>query len=192
MVLVSLLSALWSAPAEAGPAVRWTATCTDREEPTLWWALTVESAPPQPADFTCPLIFLDGVDCQLSVGFGKLLDSGETHNGKPVWEVRYLPYGDGTTILSFLDRTEQGVTFVPKLKPTKPGVPAMVDPDARSLSRDELFLRYLTQREKSSHATAGVTLHLWTCPEAPFTVPEADLAAQGMSVRTHVGKFVLR
>lgn len=187
-----VVAALTLGQAWALPAVSWTATCTQRDEPTLWWALVAPEPPPAPADFACPGTFLDGVDCTRTIGFGKLRATGDVVMGKPVWEVRYLPYGDAPTVLRFLDRDDQGVVFVAKLRPDKPGVPAPIDPDAKRLDRGDLLVRYLTQREKSSAATTGVALHLWTCPEADFTSPDADIEAQGMTVVRHVGRFVLR
>lgn len=178
--------------AQAVPATSWTATCTERDEPTLWWALLETTPPPQPADFSCANLFLDGYDCNRTVAVGKLWKTEELYLGRPVWQVRYLPYGDAAAVVRFLDRVDQGVVFVAKLKPDKPGIPAEVDPEAKALTRDGLFLRYLTQREKSSALTTGLTMHIWNCPEDSFEPPEADIAAQGMSIVRHFGKFVLR
>jgi hypothetical protein len=137
-------------------------------------------------------VFLDGVDCTTAVGFGQVRQTTDNHLGRAVWQLRYLPYGDWSVINRFLDRTDQGVLFVPKIPPTKPGEVAMPDPDAASLDEAHLFARYLAQREKSSAATSGITLHLWTCPEASFEAPETDLAVQGMTLVRHTARYVLR
>lgn len=177
----------------AAPATNWTATCTARDEPTVWWVLAADAPPKVLPDYACTGLYFESVECPNAMGFGRIRSTGEYYGGKLQYELRYLPYGDSSIILRLLDYGEGGVVFVPKPPLPRPGeavAPASSEP--LRLERTELMLRYLSQRERSSAVTTGITLHVWTCPDDTFTIPEAEAAAQGMTVRRHEGRFVLR
>ena len=177
----------------ATPATNWTATCAARDEQTVWWVLAAATPPTVLPDYQCTGLYFESVDCPNALGFGRMRSTGVMYGGKLQYELRYLPYGDSAIILRLLDYGEGGVVFVPKPPLPRPGEVAQpTSSEPLRLDRTELLLRYLAQRDRASAATSGIALHLWTCPDAPFDLPEADVEAQGMSVRRHDARFVLR
>lgn len=173
-------------------ASTWVATCSKKDEPTLWWMITAAEPPKALADFDCAQLFLDGAPCTHALGFGtvRALVDG-TYGGLPVYELRYLPYGNATTILGFLDRNRDGVVYVPASGPADvSGAP--VQGASTRADRAQLLHSYLLQRQRSSNVNRGTTLHVWTCPQAPVTLPEYELYELGMSVQWHLGRYVPR
>lgn len=189
-LLLPLLLLAGAAAAEP-LATTWVATCSKKDEPTLWWMITAAEPPKALADYDCAQLFLDGAPCSNALGFGtvRALVDG-TYGGLPVYELRYLPYGNATTILGFLDRNRDGVAYVPATAGDVAG--AQVQGASSRADRALLLQSYLMQRQRSSNVNRGTTLHVWTCPQAPVTLPEYELYELGMSVQWHVGRHVPR
>lgn len=160
----------------------WVPTCPTRDAPAVWFAF--EGAPPAkdapaPPDFTCPGLFLEDVVCGNLVGVGKVAQTGTNALGQAQFELRYLPYGDATTILGFLNKDGGGVLFKPIYTPA---VPSADDPPP---DPSELVRQYLIKRHQASQPTQGITLHTWTCPGGGFTAPTEEIEPHGMKARAH-------
>ena len=174
--------------AAALAADSWNATCATKNDPSVWFVFSgAPDAPPLP-DFDCKGLFFDStVSCTQTLGVGKIKPSGTSPGGIPLLELRFLPYGDSTTIRSFLSQPGGGVVYKPPAVPAATSYAAQPPPATAS----ELLGQYLLQRNKASAATANVTLHVWTCPEAPFTAPVDAITPFGMKLQPHVGRTPL-
>jgi hypothetical protein len=173
--------------ATALAADSWTATCPTPDDPSLWFIFTsAPDAPPLP-DFDCKGLFFETAACTQTVGLGKILPTGRSPGGIPLLELRYLPYGDIPTIMGFLARTDGGVQYKPPVVQAA-SYAAQPPPPTNA----ELLGQYLMQRNKASAATKNVTIHIWTCPDAPFTPPNDAITPFGMNVVQHTGKSPLR
>ena len=150
----------------AWAAITWTPTCSAPDERTAWIVLGAP-APIAPSDYGCPGLFLGDVPCDRIAGLATLRRVDRTPT------LRYMPAGETGAILEFLDRAQGGVPF-----PSPPDAAtdtALVD-------------AWLAQRTRASAATAGITLQVWTCPDAPTLVPEAP----GLSTLNRTARVVLR
>lgn len=179
-MLIGLLTAALAADS-------WNANCPTRDDPSVWFVLaSAPDAPPLP-DYDCKGLFFDStVACTQTVGVGKIRPSGTSPGGIPLMELRYLPYGDIPTIMTFLSQPGGGVEY--KLPPVAATTYAATPPPA---SPSELLGKYLMQRNKASAATKNVTLHVWTCPDAKFTPPMDAIEPFGMKYQAHTGKTPL-
>jgi hypothetical protein len=148
----------------AWAAETWTPTCTAPNDPTIWLVLEAP-APVAPPEFTCPALFLGGVPCDRIVGLATVRTS--LYTARLAW----LPAGEAPTVLGFLDN---GLGGVP-LRSDAPTPTALAD-------------TWLADRARASAAQAGVTLHVWGCPEAPTVAPDTA----GLTVRPRTGRVVLR
>lgn len=172
---------LLSALALAAP-MSWTPTCATKDAGNLWFVF--EGKPPEkdsasPPDFTCPGMFFDGLACGNSVGMGKVTFTAKNSLGQDQYELRYLPYGESTSIVGFLNKEGGGVLFPPIYTPA---VPSADDPPPNAA---ELLRQYLIKRQKASQATQGIVLHTWTCPATSFEVPTEEMEPHGMTHRAH-------
>lgn len=163
----------------------WVPTCTAKDSPSLWFVF--EGKPPakdapSPPEFVCPGLFLEGVACGASVGMGKVVQAGENAIGQPEFELRYLPNGDTTSVIGFLNKEGGGVKFKPLYTPATPSV-GDPPPDPA-----ELLRQYLVQRYKASQPTQGIVFHGWTCPAATFLVPTEEMEPNGMQFRPHTAR----
>jgi hypothetical protein len=163
----------------------WAPTCAAKDSGSLWFVF--EGKPPEkdspaPPDFTCPGLFLDGVVCGNSVGVGKVSFTSKNSIGQDQFELRYLPYGETTSIMGFLNKQGGGVGFPPIYTPA---TPSMDDPPPNAA---ELLRQYLIKRQQASQATQGIKLHTWTCPEAKFDVPIEEMEPHGMSHQAHTAR----
>ena len=52
----------------------------------------------------------------------------------------------------------------------------------------DLMRGFLSQRNNASAATKGVTLHVWACPDAPFTTPDDVTTPVGMLTQRHAAQ----
>ncbi len=175
-----LLAALAGAVSNA-----WVPTCTTREAPTLWFGF--EGAPPAkdapaPPDFTCPGLFLGDVVCGNLVGLGKAAETGKNTIGQAQYELRFLPYGETSSIMGFLNKDGGGVPFKPLYTPP---VASIDDPPP---DPTELLRQFLIKRQKASQPTQGIILHVWSCPGAAFFPPTEEIEPHGMTVRTHTAR----
>lgn len=163
----------------------WVPTCAAKDSPSVWFVF--EGKPPEkdaPAapDFVCPGLFFEGVACGSSVGMGKVVQTGVNTIDQPMYELRYLPYGETTSIIGFLNKEGGGVQF----KPLDTAVVASIsDPPPDPA---ELLRQYLIKRQKASQATQGIVLHAWTCPTAVFSVPIEELEPNGMTYKPHLAR----
>lgn len=165
----------------------WTATCPTKDDPSVYFIFTAAAdAPPSP-DFDCKGLFFEGMSCMQTVGIGKIKANGLSPGGLPVFELRYLPFGDMTSIVAFLNKPDGGVLYKrpPVAATTYAGTPPPPTPT-------ELFKLYLDQRNKASAATKGITLHTWTCPDAQFYPPEESITPFGMTLSEHLGRSPLK
>jgi hypothetical protein len=145
-------------------AQTWTPTCISAKDPTVWLVLEAPAAVAVP-DFTCPGLYVGGVPCDHIVGVATVRVSDYTPR------LAWLPAGEGSTLLEFLDKGRGGVAFPSELqRPT-----ALVD-------------AWLADRARASAARDGVTLHAWACPEAPGVTSDTP----GLAVRQRTGRVVLR
>ncbi len=179
-----LLGLLYAALA----ADSWNATCAAKDDPSVWFVFT--SAPDAPAlpDFDCKGLFFDStVACTQTVGLGKIRPGGATSSGgQPLLELRYLPFGDATTIRTFLSQPGGGVVHKP---PTTPATtPAATPPPLNSV---ELLAQYLHSRAKASAPTKNITLHVWSCPDSGFIPPTEAIEPYGMKLQEHQGRTSL-
>lgn len=159
-------------------ATSWNATCSTSADASVWFALMqAPTAPPSP-DFDCAGLFLDGAACPQAIGFGKIRPTGNTSGGAPTYELRYLPSGNTSSILTFLDRPAGGVLFTP---------PAVAGIDATTSTTD-LFEQWLEQRARASQPTKDITIHTWTCPAAPFDLHPLAWEGLGMKRVAHAGR----
>jgi hypothetical protein len=160
-------------------ASSWNATCSTSSDGSVWFALLqAPTAPPSP-DFDCAGLFLDGAACPQTIGFGKIRPTATPEDGRPTtYELRYLPSGNTQSILTFLDRPGGGVLFKP---------PAVAGVDT-STSTTGLFEQWLEQRARASQPTKDVTIHMWTCPAAPFDLHPLAWEGLGMKRVTHAGR----
>jgi hypothetical protein len=175
---------LLAALAAATPS-GWTPTCATKDAGTLWFVFEGkprEKENPAPPDFTCPGLFFDGVVCGNAVGMGKVTFTSKNSIGQDQWELRYLPYGETTSIVGFLNKEGGGVLFTPIYLPATPSI------DDPPPAPSELLRQYLIKRQKASQATQGIVLHTWTCPAAGFDVPTEELEPHGMSHRPHTAR----
>jgi hypothetical protein len=164
-------------------ASSWNATCSASDDASVWFALLQAPTATPSADFDCPGFFLDGAACPQTIGFGKVRPTGQQENGKPLYELRYLPYGNIQSIVTFLDRPGGGVLFTP---PVVPGLPASL-----ATSTADLFEQWLEQRARASQPTKDIAIHMWTCPGATFDLHPMAWEALGMTRVTHVGRAPL-
>jgi len=163
----------------------WAPTCPTKDAPLLWFVF--EGAPPAkeaaaPPDFTCLGLFFDGVVCGNSVGIGKVSFTTNNSIGQAQYQLRYLPYGETTSIVGFLNKEGGGVSFAPIYTPP---VPSIDDPPPNPA---ELLRQFLIKRQKASQATQGIILHTWTCPAATLEVPTEEMEPHGMTHRAHTAR----
>lgn len=184
-MLLGLLLARLVSPALA--AESWTATCPTKDDPSVWFVLTsAPDAAPLP-DYDCKGLFFDStVSCTQTVALGKIRPSGQSPGGIPLLELRYLPYGDKATILTFLSQPGGGVLYKPPASTAT--TPAAQPPPATAT---DLLRTHLLQRKQASAATKNTTLHVWTCPGVEFTPPTDAIEPFGMKLQQHVGKVSL-
>ena len=175
---------VFSLLAAALAADSWTATCPTKDDPSVWFIfMSAPDAAPVP-DFDCKGLFFDStLSCTQTVGMGKIKASGTSPGGIPLLELRYLPYGDATTIRTFLSQPGGGVQYKP---PTVVAATPAAQPPPPSAG--DLLRMYLMQRNKASAATNNVTLHLWICPEAGLEPPMDAIEPFGMKLQPHIGK----
>jgi len=150
----------------AWAAITWTPTCSAPTERTAWLVLG-SSAPVSPPSFECDGLFLGDVPCDQVVGLATLRRTDGSS------ALRYLPAGATGAMLEFLDRAQGGVLF-----PNPPDAAtdtALVD-------------AWLAQRVRASAPTAGITAHVWSCPDAMTLVPEAP----GLTTRNRTARVQLR
>lgn len=168
-------------------AESWTPTCPVADDPTVWFIFTAApDAKPVP-DYDCTGLFFDStIACPQTLGLGKIVAGGTSPGGIPLMELRYLPYGDKTTILKFLQQPGGGVQYKP---PAVAATSYAATPPPPTT--DELLKMYLMQRNKASAATKNVTLHLWICPEAGLSPPMDAIEPFGMKLQPHMGKLPL-
>lgn len=154
-------------------AETWQPTCAGSADPTAWWVLEAQAPAPVP-DFVCPDQYLGAVACSKVVAVASLRWPTAPGATAPAPELRYLPYGQTAQILAFLDRAEGGVVQAP--------------PEGRrTVTAGDLFAAWLDHRRRASQAETGVTLHLWTCPDADPLAPEAHVPMD-MPVRRHYAR----
>lgn len=163
----------------------WVPTCATKDAPSLWFVF--EGKPPEkdapaPPDFVCPGLFFEGVLCGNSVGMGKVVQTGVNTIGQPLFELRYLPYGETTSIIGFLNKEGGGVAFAPAIMASVASV-SEPPPDP-----SELLRQYLIKRQKASQATQGIVLHAWTCPTAVFSAPTEEMEPHGMTYKPHTAR----
>lgn len=166
----------------------WVPTCSAKDAAPLWFVF--EGAPPKkdapaPPDFLCNGVFFDDVVCNNSVGIGKVQSSGPNSIGQPTFELRYLPYGETAAIFGFLNKEGGGVPFKPLY------TPAVASTNEPPPNPAELLRQYLIQRAKASQPTQGITLHVWTCPTAPFEAPLEEIEPHGMKIKMHLARAPL-
>lgn len=185
MLLSMLASALFTGAlfTDAQGANAWNATCAARNEASVWFVFAQAPDLPSSPDFDCKGLFFDNVACAQVIGLGKILSNELSPGGLPLYELRFLPYGDTFTLVNFLNKPDGGVVY--KLPPAPKTTYAATPPPA---SPSELLRLYLTQRNKASAATKNVALHVWTCPEAPFDAPDAVITPVGMTLVEHYGR----
>ena len=53
-----------------------------------------------------------------TVGLGKIRATGSSPGGYPMYELRYLPYGDSFAIVNFLNKPDGGVPYKLPAMPT--------------------------------------------------------------------------
>lgn len=165
----------------------WTPTCTAKDDPSVWFVFTAAPDTKPPPDFDCAGLFFDSsVACPQTLGVGKIRPSGSSPGGIPLLELRYLPYGDKTKLLTFLNQPGGGVQFKPPA--TAATSPAATPPPP---SAGDLLGLYLKQRNKASAATKNVTLHVWICPESGLEPPMDQIEPFGMTLQPHTGKVSL-
>lgn len=170
--MLSLLGLLFAADS-------WEPVCVKSNDSTVWFVLTS----PTPAvipDFDCKGLFFGDILCTTSVGFGRVDPKNIDERGYPNWELRYLPYGDKQTILAFLAQPATGVVYrLPRIEASTPAaIPTPPDPE-------ELLRLHLRERAAASNATAGVTVHIWTCPNYKLEAPEDVMTPLGMKAQMH-------
>ncbi len=169
-----LLTALFAFASSA-----WTPTCESRTDTSVWFVLTGATGTTSVTkDFNCDGLFFDGTPCSQTVAVGKIKYKETNNLGRAVHELRYLPYGDITGIVTFLNQPGGGVAYVP---PSTAGLSPAATPAPPTSA--ELLRVYLEKRNKAFAATKGVTINLWTCPDAPFVVPDDVISPVGMIVR---------
>lgn len=157
----------------------WTPTCESRTDTSVWFVLSGASGTTsETKDFNCAGLFFGSTPCTQTVAVGKIKFLETNNVGRPVHELRYLPYGDLAGVVGFLGKPGGGVAYK---YPTPTGLSPAATPPPPTTS--ELFRGYLEQRNKASAATKGVTINLWTCPDAPFTVPDDLITPVGMTVQ---------
>ena len=166
----------------------WVPSCSSRDATNVWFVF--EGKPPDkenpvPPDFICAGLFFETLHCPVSVGIGKVSPTGVNSIGQPTHELRYLPYGDVTQIGGFLNKDGGGVLFKPLYYPATPSINDP-PPDA-----GELLRQYLIQRKKASQATQGITVHVWTCPDAKFYPPTEEMEPNGMVLKPHTARAPL-
>lgn len=165
-------------------ATVWSPICTSAADPTVW--LVFEDPPtaaepgkiveaPGPTPTGCEAVTFGTVECSRTVGLATV------RPGSRGPELKYAVIGDDTQLLAFLDRALGGVALT--VPPPEPSPVPRPPPDA-----DALVARYLDQRARASAPSLGVTLHVWTCPDAPTVAP----VAPGIVVRNHAGRVVVR
>jgi len=168
----------------AQAASTWTAACPARTDESVWFVLTqAADAPPSP-EYECGGLFLDGVACPQAIVFGKVKATGTSRGGFEEFELRYLPHADMMGILGFLGQPGGGVKFAPSIQALPGATPPPPTPA-------ELLEAWLVQRARASQPTKNIGLHVWTCPDAPFALPEDAWKPYGMSYTGHVGKAPL-
>ncbi|MFZ5477245.1 MAG: hypothetical protein ACOZNI_10775 [Myxococcota bacterium] len=175
----------WLLPAAMAASSSWTATCSTKDDASVWFVFAQAPDAPAQTDFDCKGLFFENVACTQSVGIGKIKPTGVSSTGHPQYELRYLPYGDVTSIVTFLNAPGGGVVY--KLPPPPPGQTyASTPPPPKP---NELLKLYLDQRAKASAATKNVTLHVWSCPDAQFFPPEEAIKPYGTVLAEHVGRI---
>ncbi len=179
-MLLGLLGLI--APALAADS--WNATCTAKDDPSVWFVLAAApDAPPLP-EFECKGLFFDStLSCTQTVGLGKIRPGATSPGGIPLLELRYLPYGAIPTVVGFLSQPGGGVLYKPPAGPVA-ATPAAVPPPLNSV---ELLRFYLEQRAKASAATKNITLHIWSCPDSGFIAPDDAITPYGMKLVEHSG-----
>lgn len=164
----------------------WNATCAAKDDPSVWFVFTsAADAPPLP-DYDCKGLFFDStVSCTQTVGMGKIRPAAEQPGGgTPILELRYLPYGNAQTIVTFLSQPGGGVVHKP---PTQAATsPAATPPPLNSV---ELLSQYLHSRAKASAPTKNITLHVWSCPDSGFIPPTEAISPYGMKLVEHSGRI---
>jgi hypothetical protein len=153
-------------------------SCTSKSDPSLWWVFSGATGTTSATnDYSCKGMFFGSISCTTTVGLGRLYQTEVNPAGYPLYELRYLPYGDMLGILSFFQKPGMGVLFTP---PSTPGLsPAATPPPP---SREEYLRLHIEDRLKASAATQGITMHIWYCPEAPVGLPMERLEEIGMKV----------
>jgi hypothetical protein len=169
-------------------ATNWVPSCPARDAANLWFVF--EGKPPEkdapaPPDFVCQGLFMETVACPNSVGMGKVTPLAPNSIGQKQYELRYLPYGETTQVMGFMDKEGGGVLFKPLYTPA---TPSLNDPPPDAA---ELFRQYLIQRKKASQATQGITVHTWTCPNAEFYPPTEEMDPNGMKLVRHTARAPL-
>lgn len=163
-------------------AESWQPSCVSRDEPSIWFVLSAAAGGGSAThDYDCKGLFFADISCMQTVGLGRAYAEGKNTLGLTTYVLHYLPYGETLNILSFLNKPGTGVLFkVPTLTGLSPA--AMPPP----LTPEDLLRLYLIDRQKASAPTQGITLHLWSCPDAPFTPPDDVISPSGMKVVQHV------
>lgn len=165
-------------------AESWTATCPTKDDPSIWFLFSSAADAPPVTDYDCFGLFFDStIACTQTVGVGKIRAGGTSPGGIPLLELRYLPYGDKTGILTFLQQPGGGVLYKPPAVAATSYAATPPPPSAEDLLR-----MYLMQRNKASAATNNVTLHVWICPDAGLSPPMDAIEPFGMKLVPHMGK----
>jgi hypothetical protein len=175
----------WLISAAVAASSSWNATCAAKDDASVWFVFAQAPDAPAQTDFDCKGLFFDTtVACPQTVGVGKIRGTGVSPTGHPQHELRYLPYGDLTSIVTFLNAPGGGVVYkAPTVAPTTyAGTPPPPKPA-------ELLKLYLEQRAKASAPTKNITLHVWSCPDAQFFPPDEAIAPFGMKLAEHLGRL---
>ena len=171
----------------AWPAANaWNPTCTSAADPSVWFVFTATdpAATPVP-EYDCNGLYYDTTACPMTLGLGKITPTGTDNVGYSTYDLRYLPAGQLVTIVTFLNQPGGGVLYK-----TPAAVASSYAASTAPPQPEDLLSMYLQQRNKASAATTGVALHLWTCPDILFEVPEELLKPTGLQLIRHTGKIV--
>ena len=173
----------------AWPAANaWNPTCTSSADPSVWFVFTATDPKAAPStDYDCAGLFYESTACPTTLGLGKISPTGTDSVGYSTYDLRYLPAGDLTTIVMFLNQPGGGVLYK-----TPSVVATSYAASAPPPQPEDLLSMYLQQRNKASAATTGVALHVWTCPDIDFSVPDELLKPTGLVLVRHTGKVVPR
>lgn len=182
MLTLSVLALLYNPVQAASNA--WNPVCSSAADPSVWFIFSATDATATPLpEYDCKGLFFDTTACPTTLGLGKIRATGTDTDGYSTYELRYLPAGALTTIITFLNQPGGGVLY----SAPKP-VAASAGSSQPPAQPEDLLALFMQQRNKASAATSGVTLHLWTCPDIPFDVSESLLAPTGMGLVRHLGK----